>query len=64
MKKWFWTLICAVLVSSMLLAACGTAATPADNQAPAANTNAPAAPASGQPVTIRFFHKWPEQVGS
>ena len=53
MKKWFWTLISIVLVSSMLLTGCGNATTDT-------GTDATAAPASNEPVTIRFFHKWPE----
>ena len=46
MKKWLWTLISITLVVSMFLTGCGSAATPA--------------PAKDEPVTIRFFHKWPE----
>ena len=53
MKKWFGTLICIVVVSSMLLTGCGNATTDT-------GTDATAAPASNEPVTIRFFHKWPE----
>lgn len=55
MKKWFWSLICLVLASSLLLSACGAAATPAP-----ADSGAPAESANSGPVTIRFFHKWPE----
>lgn len=53
MKKWFWTLISMVLISSMLLAGCG-------NATPNTGTAATAVPAGNEPVTIRFFHKWPE----
>jgi len=49
MKKWFWSLISLVLVSSILLAGCGTTA-----------TTAPEDTSNDGPVTIRFFHKWPE----
>ncbi|MHC1782735.1 MAG: ABC transporter substrate-binding protein [Anaerolineaceae bacterium] len=65
MKRRFWTLICMVLVSSIVLAACGTVASPvpAENAAPATGevaSDAPEAPSSNEPVTIRFFHKWSE----
>jgi raffinose/stachyose/melibiose transport system substrate-binding protein len=55
MKKWFWILLSLVLLSSMLLSACGTAATEAPKPA-----DSGAAPASTEQVTLKFFHKWPE----
>jgi raffinose/stachyose/melibiose transport system substrate-binding protein len=55
MKKWFWTLLSLVLLSSLLLSACGTTATEAPKPA-----DSGAAPASTEQVTLKFFHKWPE----
>lgn len=56
MKVRFWTLISLVLVSALLLSACGAQPT----AAPAATEGAAAPAASGEKVTIKFFHKWPE----
>ncbi len=70
MKKVSWVMICLVLISSLLLAACGTPA--ADSAQPAGEeASAPAssgetsgadaaAPASAEKVTLKLFHKWPE----
>lgn len=59
MVKKMWFLVSLALIASMLLVSCGGAATPAPAQ-----PESPAAPAesapSGEAVTIRFFHKWPE----
>jgi raffinose/stachyose/melibiose transport system substrate-binding protein len=52
-----WTLVSLILVVAMLLAACGGGAAPVPAQTEGAA--APAA-ASGEKVTIKFFHKWPE----
>lgn len=66
MKKWSWILISLVLMSSLLLTSCGSAATeapkPADTGSGATSVPevAPAAASSGEQVTIKFFHKWPE----
>lgn len=59
MKTRFWFLTSLLLIVALALAACGAPATPAPagGEAPAA-TQAPAA--SGEKVTIKFFHKWPE----
>lgn len=61
MKKSIWSLISVVLLVSLLLTACGaqetTAPAPAADNAPA-ETGGDAG--SEGPVTIRFFHKWPE----
>jgi len=57
MKKRFWSIVSVLLLASLLLTACGTpeAAAPAPAEA-----DAPAQTAGEGPVTIRFFHKWPE----
>ena len=71
MKKHLLAVLSLVLVAGMLLTACGT---PAATEQPAApstgdtttsgttDSSAPAATAAtgSEPVTIRFFHKWPE----
>ncbi|MFZ5822282.1 MAG: ABC transporter substrate-binding protein [Chloroflexota bacterium] len=65
MKKQTLFVLSMLLVASVLFAACGGgAAEPSAPEAaePAAETSAPAAeePAGDEPVTLRFFHKWPE----
>lgn len=57
MKKSLWSLISVFLLIGLIVTACGAQ----DTSAPAqAAENAPAETGSNEPVTIRFFHKWPE----
>lgn len=59
MSKKMWFVFCLVLLVSLLVAGCGakteTSSEANENAAPAA-----AESSSTEPVTIRFFHKWPE----
>lgn len=56
MNHRFWALTSLVIVIALLLAACGApAAQPVQTAAVEG-----AAPAGGEKVTIKFFHKWPE----
>jgi raffinose/stachyose/melibiose transport system substrate-binding protein len=54
MSKKLWFLVSLALIASMLLAACG------GQQAPAPSGGETGGGAATAPVTIRFFHKWPE----
>lgn len=54
MKKWSWILISVILLSSMILSACGGGAATTTGSGTTSSTS------GGQPVEIRFFHKWPE----
>ncbi len=55
MSKKLWFIVSLVVISSMLLAACGSQATTAPTTGGGESSEATA-----EPVTIRFFHKWPE----
>jgi raffinose/stachyose/melibiose transport system substrate-binding protein len=55
MSKKLWLLVSLAVVASMLLAACGGGQA---TTAPSVETTESVA--AGEPVTIRFFHKWPE----
>ncbi len=54
MKSKMWFLVSLAIIASMLLAACGS-----PTAAPSSSGGGESG-ASGEPVTIRFFHKWPE----
>ncbi len=59
MNKRVFVLINLVLVASMLLSGCGTTATP-ETPATSGTTGTTGAGEAEKPVTLRFFHKWPE----
>ena len=53
MKSKMWFLVSLAIVASMLLAACGSPSAAPSSSGGESGT-------SSEPVTIRFFHKWPE----